>query len=291
MNQTLQVKTEDRIVPYLKFGFIAGLVVFLYLPELKFLTDQWLHTYEFSHGFLVILVSCYLIWRKRDVLRSTPVEPNFKGLFIVLFGIALLVIGYAAFEPFAKRLSLIMTIFGLVYFLLGTKIFKILLFPLGYLIFTIPPPHIVFKSMAVNLRIIDAKATYHIVNLLGIPIVQDGPSLHLPNITLVVADFCTGILSLIALSAIAVLYAYMSQKHIISKTVLIMIAIPVAILGNILRTVLVVIAAYFYGHSALNNVVHVLQGTVNFILTLVVLFILGNLVKKIDNKLCSKNLL
>ena len=209
----------------------------------------------------------------------------------MLFGIAILLIGYTAFEPFAKRFSLIITIFGLVYFLLGTKIVKILLFPLGYLIFAIPPPHIVFKSLAVNLRIIDAKATYIIINLIGIPIVQEGPSLHLPNITLVVADFCTGILSLIALSAVAVLYAYISQKHIISKTILIMIAIPVAIMGNILRTVLVVILAYFYGQSALNNVVHVLQGTVNFILTLVVLFILGNLVKKIDNKLCSKNLL
>jgi exosortase/archaeosortase family protein len=68
-----------------------------------------------------------------------------------------------------------------------------------------------------------------------------------------------------------------------------MIAIPIAIMGNILRTVLVVIAAYFYGQSALNNVVHVLQGTVNFVLTLIILFILGNLVKKIDNKLCSKS--
>jgi exosortase len=291
MNQDIQSVSENKIILYLKFGIIAGLVIFLYYPEIRFLIGQWLHTYEFSHGFLVILVSCYLVWRKRNVLRSTPVEPNFKGFFIVLFGIAILVIGYAAFEPFAKRFSLIITIFGLVYFLLGTKILKILLFPLGYLFFAIPPPHIVFKSMAVNLRIIDAKATYIIINLLGIPIVQEGPSLHLPNITLVVADFCTGILSLIALSAVAVLYAYISQKHIISKTILIMIAIPVAIMGNILRTVLVVILAYFYGQSALNNVVHVLQGTVNFILTLVVLFILGNLVKKIDNKLCSKNLL
>jgi exosortase len=289
MNQIIRPISENKIVPYLKFGLLAGLVILLYYPEITFLTDQWLRTYEFSHGFLIILVSCYLIWRKRDVLRSTPLEPNLKGFFIVLFGIALLVIGYAAFEPFVKRFSLIITIFGLVYFLLGTKIVKILLFPLGYLMFAIPPPHIVFKSLAVNLRIIDAKATYHIVNLLGIPIVREGPSLYLPNITLVVADFCTGILSLIALSAVAVLYAYMSQKHIISKTLLIVIAIPVAIMGNILRTVLVVVLAYFYGQSALNNVVHVLQGTVNFILTLVVLFILGNLVKKIDNKLCSKS--
>ncbi len=277
-------------ISFLKFGLLTGLVIFLYYPEITFLIDQWLHTYEFSHGSLVILVSCYLVWRKRNILRSTPVEPNLKGFFILLFGIALLVIGYAAFEPFAKRFSLIITIFGLVYFLLGTKIVKILLFPLGYLIFAIPPPHIVFKSLAVNLRFIDAKATYSIINLLGIPIVQEGPSLHLPNITLVVADFCTGILSLIALSAVAVLYAYMSQKHIVSKTFLIMIAIPVAIMGNILRTVLVVILAYFYGESVLNNAVHVFQGTVNFIMTLILLFILGSVIKKIDNKLCRGSL-
>jgi exosortase len=288
MNVMVQVNSENKVVPYLKFGLIAGLIMFLYFPELRFMIHEWLNQYHYSHGFLIPLISLFIIWMKREALRASSVQPDFKGLFIILLGISLLLIGYAGFEPFIRRYSLIITIMGLIYFLLGKQISKILLFPVGYLIFMIPMPYIFFKSMAVHLRFISTKATYAISEFLGLPIIQDGTTLCLPNATLEVVDWCTGIQSIIAVTAISVLYAYLTQRSLISKISLILVAIPIALVGNIFRLVITVYLTYLYGQSVLKGFVHQFQGTINFLFTVFLLIIAGGIIKKIDMKLTTR---
>lgn len=288
MNQAIRSISENKIVPYLKFGLIVGLVLLLYYPEISFMVNEWWTKHEYSHGFLIPLISGFVIWKKRDALRSAPIIPDVKGFLILLLGLALLIIGYVSFEPFTRRFSLLITIFGLVYFLLGSRIFKILLFPLGYLIFMIPPPYVLFKSIAVNLRFFSAKVTYLIINSLGIPMIQQGANLDLPNISLLVADFCTGILSLISILAIAVFYAYLTQRKLLNRIILVFLSIPIAISGNIFRLVITVCLAYFYGESALSSVIHQFHGTVNFIVTLALLIFAGNMINRIDLRL-NKN--
>jgi exosortase len=285
MNQAIRSISENKVVPYLKFGLIAVLVILLYYPEIRFMVNEWWTKHEYSHGFLIPLMSGYLIWRKRDLLSRLPVTANIGGFIILLTGIALLATGHVSHEPFIRRFSLLITIFGLVYFLQGKRILTILLFPLGYLLFMIPPPYILFKSIAVSLRFVSAKATYLIIKSFGIPIIQEGAVLQLPNINLTIADFCTGILSLISIFAIAVFYAYLTQKKLLKKILLIMIAVPIAIAGNIFRLVITVCLAYFYGESALRSVIHQFHGTVNFIITLGLLMLTGQIINRIDLKL------
>jgi exosortase len=246
------------------------------------MVNEWWTKHEYSHGFLIPLISAFIIWKKREALHSVPVIPNATGFLLLSMGIALLTIGYVSFEPFIRRISILVTISGLLYFLLGNRIFKIMLFPIGYLIFMIPPPHILFKSTAVNLRLFSAKVTYVTINTLGIPIVQEGTNLDLPNISLVVADFCTGILSLISILAIAVFYAYLTQRNLLNRTILVLLSIPIAIFGNIFRLIVVVGLAYFYGDRALGSFVHQFHGTVNFIVTLGLLILVGNIINRID---------
>lgn len=273
---------------YLKFGFLVVLVTLLYYPEISFMINEWSNDYWYSHGFLIPLISGYVIWRKRDVLKATPAMPEFKGFFVLLAGISLLMIGYVAFEPFIRRYSIIITIMGLIYFLLGKRILKILLFPVGYLMFMIPMPYIMFKSMAVHLRVISTKVTYSVIELFGIPIIQEGTTLQLPNVTLEVIDWCTGIQSIIAVTAIAVLYAYFTQRSSISRIILVLLAIPIAIIGNMFRLVITVCLAYFYGESVLKGIVHQFQGTINFLFTLFLLVIAGGIVERIEIKLSRK---
>lgn len=251
---------------------------------------EWLNDYHYSHGFLIPLISGYIIWRNLEALRTSPAIPDFRGFFILLVGISLLVVGYAAFESSIRRYSLIITIMGLIYFLLGKQISKILLFPVGYLIFMIPMPYIFFKSMAVHLRVISTKATYSVIELFGIPIIQEGTTLQLPNATLEVIDWCTGIQSIIAVTAIAVLYAYLTQRSLISRIILIFISIPIAIIGNVFRLVITVYLTYLYGENVLKGLVHQFQGTINFLFTLLLLIIAGSIIKRIEIKLSSKKI-
>jgi len=280
--------TENRIFTMLKIGFLALLVFVLYYPDLHSMVAAWVDKKEYSHGFLIPLLSGYIIWRDRDILRNTSAAPDIKGLFLLSAGIFLLVLGNIGFEPFTRGFSLIVTILGLSYFLLGRDMCKKLLFPVGYLVFMIPLPYIIIKSISVNLRLISAKVTYSVLNFMDVPILRDGANLELPQMSLIVGDLCTGILSLVAVMALAVLYAYLTQKHWISRLVLILLAAPIAIFSNMIRLIMTVGLVYLYGQKVLGSLIHQFHGTVNFFITVFLLVLTSKLIKKIDIKISKK---
>jgi exosortase len=277
------MRLRFRIPFFLKILVVTGLLGVLYYPQLTFMANAWLTQKEFSHGVLIPLISGFIAWTKRDQLRALAATPDFRGFYLLLLGMALLIAGYLAFEDFTKRFSLIVTLFGLVLFLLGYDMLKLLSFPLGYLIFMVPPPHFVIKNTAVGLKLFSAKITYVILNGLGMPIVLQDVSLQLPNITCVVADFCTGTLSLIAVSALAVLYAYVSLNTFRNRVILIALAIPAAIVSNVFRLVVTVGLAYYFGEKALSSFIHEFYGTVNFLITVVLLILIGRVLKKAES--------
>lgn len=277
-----------KALTYFKFGFLSILVLVLYFPEIISMVSDWLYKKEYSHGFLIPFISGYIIWTKRDALRDSAAMPDLKGIFILFMGIALLMLGHVAFEPFTRRFSFIITILGLIYLLCGSRILKILLFPLGYLIFMIPLPYVIIKSIAVSLRLISAKVTYTILKFSGIPIWQEGANLELPNISLEVADLCTGILSIVAITALSVLYAYFTQRNLVSRLALVLVSIPIAIFSNMLRLIITVGLAYFYGEKILGDVIHQFHGTVNFLITIFLLVLTGVLIRKIDLHVSSR---
>ena len=274
----------------LKFGFLAALLIVLYFPELRSMVITWSSKKEYSHGFLIPLISGYVIWLKRDRLHNTPITFDIKGLFMLVIGVVLLIIGSVAFEPFLRQISFVLSIMGLIYFIFGPGIYKTLLFPSGYLLFMIPLPYIVMNNIAVSLRLVNAKVTYNALHLLGIPILRDGVNLGLPNMSLVVADLCTGILSLVAIMALAVFYAYITQKNLIPRLALILLSVPIAIFSNMLRLITTVGLAYFYGPRILGDIIHQFHGTMNFLITVFLLVIIGKILHKIDIKINKKAL-
>ncbi len=281
--------TENKSLIF-KFGFLTVLLIALYFPELRSLVITWADKKEYSHGFLIPLISGYVVWLKRDVLRNTPIVCDVRGLFVLIIGIVFLIIGNVAFEPFLRQSSFIISIAGLIFFMFGIEIYKTLLFSTGYLFFMIPLPYIIMNSIAVNLRLVNAKVAYAALHLSGIPILREGVNLELPNMSLVVADLCTGILSLVAIMALAVFYAYITQKNIISRVALVLLSIPIAIFSNMFRLIMTVGLAYFYGQRILGDVIHQFHGTVNFLITVFLLVIMGKLVHKLDVKINKKSL-
>ena len=279
---------DNMNVIIFKYGLISILAIGLYYPELHSMVSDWADKKEYSHGFLIPLISGYVMWTKRNTLRNTPITPDIKGLFVLIAGIILLLLGNVGFEPFVRRFSLIITIICLIYLILGSKMLKEMSFPVGYLLLMIPLPYIIIKTISVNLRLIDANATYSVLNFLGMPILQDGVKLELLQMSVVVADLCTGILSLVAIMAIAVLYAYLTQRHIICRLALISVAAPIAIISNMFRLIITVGLAHFYGQRVFGDVIHEFHGSVNFLITVFLVVLAGRFISKIDNRISSK---
>ncbi|SPP99538.1 putative Membrane protein [Candidatus Sulfobium mesophilum] len=272
-------------MPYVKFAFLSMLFMILYAPGMISMVYSWIRSEEYSHGFLIPVISGYLIWTKRAAIRAQQIETDGRGFFLFLSGIVMLIIGFVGFEPYIRNVSMLITLAGIIWLFFGRRLLMAVAFPLGYLLFMIPLPYIFMKSFAVGLRLFDAKVTHTILSYAGIPIAREGTTLELPNISLVVADFCTGVLSIVAISAIAVLYAYLTQKRMMGRIILVLLAIPIAITGNVFRLITTVVLAYFFGERVLGSAIHQFHGTINFLFTIALLILAGRVLSGIDNKM------
>ena len=131
----------------------------------------------------------------------------------------------------------------------------------------IPPPWSTLKLITYRSRLLDAEVSATALSWLGVPVYREGVLLHLPNITLEVADECSSIPAIAALLALGVAYAALARRSLLARVILVAITLPLAISANIIRIISVSWAAYAIGPWTLHTTYHMFNGTVNFLFT------------------------
>ena len=159
------------------------------------------------------------------------------------------------------RLSMILALASTVYLLLGREYFKVLWFPLFYLLLMIPAPYVLIKDLTVHLRYLDAKHAATILQLLGVPVFVEAYFIHIPNMTLEVADVCSGVSSVFALFALGTVYAYFLPTRNSLKVLLVACTFPFAMIANLIRIVVIAVLAYNLGAIVFQSTFHWLTGT------------------------------
>jgi exosortase len=253
---------------------LSTLVLIMYASVLNSLAKQWWNDPNYGHGFFVPVFAGCVLWSQRDRWRALPFRPNNFGLAIMLFAIALRVLGMLGAELFIARLSLVILISGIVVFLAGSHMLRSVAFPIGYLLFMIPLPAIVYYQLTMPLQLWASRLGASGLVAVGIHTVREGNLLILPNCTLNVVEACSGIRSLLSLLAAVVAYAYLAEPSTWKRGVLAAVSVPVAIATNGLRLVATGLLSYFYGPSVDSGFVHLALGLGFFALAfLSILFI------------------
>lgn len=247
----------------------------LYYQVFVGLVDDWINMPDFSHGFLVPVVSLYFAWERRDKLFSTPLAPSSWGLLILVFGIALLLLGRLATEFFTMRFSFLVVLSGVIVSLLGWKHVRILAFPLGFLIFMIPIPSILLQKVTFPMQFFASACAELSLQLVGIPVLREGNVIHLARTSLEVAEACSGIRSLISLLALGTVFAYFTKTVFWQRLVLVLACFPIAIVVNALRVSVTGILAHSYGPSVAEGFFHGFSGYVLFLVAMALLFLLS----------------
>ena len=259
---------------------VLGALV-LYAPLVAGMAAEWSEFPSLSHGFAVPVISAYLLWRRRDSLAQLPIEGSILGLPLIVFALAMLVIGSLGGEPFVARLSLPLVLFGAVWFLMGGAITRQSWVAIAYLAFMIPLPYLTLRALTYQSRLFDAGITAQALGWLGIPVLRDGVMLHLPNMTLEVADDCSSVPAIAALLALGAAYSQVQSRPTWIRALLTISAAPLGLLSNIIRLILTSISAYYFGPIALNNVIHKFNGTSVFLATVLLLVLLDMLLVRI----------
>ncbi len=268
-----------------RFSYIpAVLLIVMYIPVLYELIINWYQDPNYSHGFLVPLISGYLIWRKRRELSQIEISRDNLGLGIIALAMILFILGNAASEYFTARFSLVVAIFGLILHQFGRRMIRRTWFELVFLCFMIPIPYVIYFSATFPMQLLASKVSVAMLDLIGMPALRQGNIIHLPEQSLEVAEACSGLRSIISLLAMGAIYAYLTQKHFWSKVVLFLVTIPIAILGNIVRVFITSIIVYTLNINVTDEPMHTIMGASVFVVAFILLVISGAVLRGISKK-------
>src|SRR2546428_6039119 len=206
-------------------------------------------------------------WKRTRPITMTISELRiWIGLPALVAGILMLILGDVGAELFLMRSSLIVIVIGLVLFHLGSKILRVLAFPLAFLFFMVPLPAILFYAVAFPLQGLAAQNAVWALDLLGIPVLRDGNVIQLSQISLGVAEACSGIRSLISLLALALAWAYLTLPGTWPMILLVASAVPITIVANAGRVVGTALIAQGLGVKYALGFFHTFSGWLIFLL-------------------------
>jgi exosortase len=220
---------------WLQLAILAALIALLYGRILAKLVVDWEIDPNYSHGFLVFPVCAWMVWKERKRLAGVAVRPSWLGVPIIMGSLGMLILGVLGAELFLSRASFILLVAGLVIQFRGWRFFRSLLFPWVILFLAIPLPAVVFNQVALPLQFQASRLASAMLGLLGVPVLREGNIIRLPSLSLNVVEACSGLRSLASLTTLAVFYGYFVEPRKLRRVLLVVFAIPVAVLANGLR--------------------------------------------------------
>lgn len=233
---------------------------------------------DLSHGWLIPLVSGFVVWRRRQEWAALPRATCWLGLAGVGVALLLHVVGVRIQQTRISLFSLVLLLWAVPAYLYGRQVGKTLLFPAAYLLFCIPFSFL--DGITLPLRLLATVASSFLLNGIGVPAVHSGTALYSAvagGFSVDVAEPCSGLRSLLALLALAAPYAYFTQRGWWRRWVLFLGAMPMAILGNVARIVVIVAVAHWGGEQKALEFSHDYSGYVVFVVAISVLMSLGHL--------------
>jgi exosortase len=252
---------------------LAGAVGWLYSGVAPGLVRQWAQDDDYSHGFFVIPLAVLFAWERRNALSAATRRPTVLGLAVLAGSLLCFVAGQFGSELFLTRVSVIGVVAGLVLFVSGTEHFRILAFPIAFLLLMVPLPAIIFNHIAFPLQILASRLGEVVIAASGIPVLREGNVLHLPHEALEVAEACSGIRSLISLLMLAIVLGYFAERRIGARIAIALASVPIAVIANATRVAGTGLASYWISPAAAEGFFHTFSGWIMFVVALAGLLI------------------
>jgi exosortase len=263
---------------------LSALVLVLYGRVIGSMALQWWSDPNYGHGFLVPVFAAYIMWRERSRMREVHVQTSNWGLAIMLFAIGLLILGTLGSEHFTARMSLLILMSGIIVFLVGWQALRSVAFPMGYLVFMVPLPAIIYYQLTFPLQMLASRLGANGLIALGVPTVREGNLLILPNVTLEVVEACSGVRSLLSLLAAVVGYVYLAEPITWKRCVLVAATVPIVIVSNGLRLVATGVLSFFFSPGVDSGLAHTGLGLVFFALAFISILLVHRLLRHFTGK-------
>lgn len=223
----------------------------------------------YAHAFFILPVSLWFVYRKKEELSEAfaTTEKKFGAgsLIIFLLGGAMYAFGWQQDYMVVSTFAVIPFLYGFIGFLYGRKVQRLVLFPILYLFLLVPPPFAILDNITLPLRYLSAFAVERSFQLFNVPITREGLSYVIMGETMMIDEACSGFRSLITMFSLGLAYVYVTDSKLIKKAALVASIVPLSIIGNVIRIMIVSLLAGWFGSEVAQGFMHSFSGIIVFL--------------------------
>ncbi|MFC1632018.1 exosortase/archaeosortase family protein [Candidatus Omnitrophota bacterium] len=274
------MNTSNNQKNLVKFIFCAVVFLIAYIPTFVWMWERWFAKESYyGHGILIPLVSFYVFWQRRSLLKTINISSSGWGLFIIAAGLVVHIVCALLKIYFLSGFSLVLVLYGLVLFFFGKEISGKLIFPIFFLLAMIPLPLVLISNLTVKLKLYAAHMATFTLNKIGFPSILDGSIIRMPNSFTNVGAPCSGLRSLISLLTLGIIFSFFMKTSYIKKVLLLISAVPIAIVTNVMRITMISIVNDLYGEKVALGFFHDFSGFLVFAFAFCGLFVVGRILE------------
>ncbi len=237
---------------------------------------------DMSHGWLIPVACLFFIWSRRKELRESKGAPSWAGFAYVVAGLGLYWFGNNGEQYRVCQLAFSLLMWAVPYALWGRRVAGLMIFPAAFFLFTIPFAFLDF--ITIRLRMLAAGVATGLLNGVGLTVMHVGTAIHSTvgdGFSLDVAEPCSGLRSLFAMTTLTTAYAFYTQRTWVGRWLLFLCAVPIAVVGNICRIVSICLVAWLLGQEAASGYYHDYSGYVVFLVGVFLMMQTGHFLERL----------
>jgi len=263
--EEIDCKSVWKITPahWVMIIVTALITGFIFQGSITDLLMNW-EREEYSHGYLIPLISLFMIWQQKDKLEEMSFNGSWLGIVLVLFGLILFIAGSLGAVVIVISYGFVSVIFGLFLAYTGIKAYKLIIMPLVLLLFMIPLPSFLYGGLSSELQLISSQIGVFIIRLFDISVYLEGNVIDLGVYKLQVVEACSGLRYLFPLMTLGFIAAYFFKVEMWKRVVLFLSTIPITVLMNSIRIGLIGITVEYWGIKMAEGILHDFEGWVVF---------------------------
>ena len=270
----MNIKLTGMVVLALALAFI---VYWAGLAEAVF---RWSNQEEYSHGFLIPLVTLFILWEKRQLINAAKGPPMWSGVALIFIALIVFVVGEISALYLLIQYSFVMVLLGLSMITVG-RATKYTFAPILLLLFAIPLPYVIEVVLTAKLQLFSSWLGVQVIRLFQIPVFLEGNIIDLGVYQLQVVEACSGLRYLFPLMSLGFIAAYFYQAAFWKRAVVFLMTIPITIFMNSFRIGAIGVMVDNWGISMAEGFLHDFEGWIIFMACAAILFLVIVLLEKI----------
>lgn len=270
--------------------FLAGFLAIV-VPTLVFIGRETWSSEQGAHGPIILMTGLWLLWSKWPSVRDSVDPPAGWKVAMLVTPLLLLfplvrithIVEAEGYLTYAVALAIF-------YSLVGATVIRKLAFPLIYLAFIFPPPESVIYTMTMPLKVAISESSIWLLQQFGYPIGGTGVMIQIGQYQLLVAAACSGLNSIVTLSALTIFYIYVRHAANFRYAAILLLAVlPVAVAANFIRVIILILLTYHAGEATAQGFLHDLAGLTMFATALALIFLCDLVLQRILARRSTSN--